>query len=911
MRKQFPVAFLVVALWATVAFAQVPAGIQKVTSVEGITEYRLTNGLRVLLFPDPSKQTITVNVTVLVGSGSEGYGEKGMAHLLEHMVFKGTPRHPNIPKELTEHGTRPNGTTSFDRTNYFETFHATEENLKWALDMEADRLVNSFIAQKDLDSEMTVVRNEWEAGENFPQAVLQKRILAAAYEWHNYGHTTIGARSDIESVPIERLQAFYKKYYQPDNAILMVAGRIDETRTLQLVNETFGKISSATRKLDATHTEEPVQDGERLVTLRRVGDVQMVVAGYHIPAGSHPDFASVSVLTTILGDTPSGRLHRALVEPGKAASIFGFPFQLKDPGMVFFGAEVRKDQSLDAARDDLLKTIDDTVSMAPTKEEVDRARQALLKNIDLNLRNAELIGLTISNWAAQGDWRLLFLHRDRVRKVTPEDAARVATAYLKPSNRTVGLYMPVDKVPQRTEIPATPNVAEMLKDYRGDTALDPGEAFDASPANIEARVRRSARPNGLKLALLSKKTRGGRVIASMTFRQGDEKSLQGRSREGSMAAAMLMRGTTKHTRQQIRDELDRLKARMNVFGSGAQTGASVETVREHLPAVLRLLGEVLREPAFPDSEFEQLKQEQLAQIEQFQREPQLIVFNRLGRHLNPYAKGDPRYQSTPDEQIEEIRSMTLDRLKKFYRDFYGATNGYVAVVGDFDEKEVSTLLNELLGSWRSPAPFRRVPSQYFEVAARPQSFETPDKTNAAMAVGMNLKLRDDHADYPALVLGSYILGSGMNSRLFQRIRQKEGLSYGVGANFSASALDESGSFQASAIFAPQNAAKVEAAFRDELEKMLKDGFTEEELKMAKSGWSQQQQLNRAEDQSLASRLTNYMFINRTLDWDLALETRINALTPDQVNAAMRRHIDPTKISIIKAGDFKKVATSNN
>jgi zinc protease len=911
MRKQFPVACLVVALWATVAFAQVPAGIPKVTSVEGITEYRLTNGLRVLLFPDPSKQTITVNVTVLVGSGSEGYGEKGMAHLLEHMVFKGTPRHPNIPKELTEHGTRPNGTTSFDRTNYFETFQATEENLKWALDMEADRLVNSFIAQKDLDSEMTVVRNEWEAGENFPQAVLQKRILAAAYEWHNYGHTTIGARSDIESVPIERLQAFYKKYYQPDNAILMVAGRIDETRTLQLVNETFGKIPSATRKLDTTHTEEPVQDGERLVTLRRVGDVQMVVAGYHIPAGSHPDFASVSVLTTILGDTPSGRLHRALVEPGKAASIFGSPFQLKDPGMVFFGAEVRKDQSLDAARDDLLKTIDDTVSMAPTKEEVDRARQALLKNIDLNLRNSELIGLTISNWAAQGDWRLLFLHRDRVRKVTPEDAARVATAYLKPSNRTVGLYMPVDKVPQRTEIPATPNVAEMLKDYRGDTALDPGEAFDASPTNIEARVRRSARPNGLKLALLSKKTRGGRVIASMTFRQGDEKSLQGRSREGSMAAAMLMRGTTKHTRQQIRDELDRLKARMNVFGSGPQTGASVETVREHLPAVLRLLGEVLREPAFPDSEFEQLKQEQLAQIEQFQREPQLIVFNQLGRHLNPYPKGDPRYQSTPDEQIEEIRSMTLDRLKKFYRDFYGATNGYVAVVGDFDEKEVSTLLNELLGSWRSPAPFRRVPSQYFEVAARPQSFETPDKTNAAMAVGMNLKLRDDHPDYPALVLGSYILGSGMNSRLFQRIRQKEGLSYGVGANFGVSALDESGSFQASAIFAPQNAAKVEAAFQDELAKMLKDGFTEEELKMAKSGWSQQQQLNRAEDQSLASRLTNYMFINRTLAWDLTLETRINALTPDQVNAAMRRHIDPTKISIIKAGDFKKVATSSN
>ena len=910
MRKQLPLS-LVVALWAAVAFAQIPAGVQRVTSVEGITEYRLENGLRVLLFPDQSKPTVTVNVTVLVGSAAEGYGEKGMAHLLEHLVFKGTARHPDIPNELTQHGTRPNGTTSFDRTNYFETFAATEGNLKWALDMEADRLVNSFIAKKDLDSEMTVVRNEWEAGENFPQAVLQKRIFAAAYEWHNYGHTTIGARSDIENVPIDRLQAFYKKHYRPDNAILMVAGKIDEPRTLQLVSETFGKIPRAAEKLEMSYTEEPVQDGERVVTLRRVGDVQMVMAGYHVPAGSHPDFASLAVLTTVLGDTPSGRLHKGLVESGKAASVFGFPLQLKDPGMVFWGAEVRKDRSLENTRDELLKIIDDVVTTPPTKAEVDRARQALLKNIELNLNNSELIGLTISNWAAQGDWRLLFLHRDRLRKVTTEDVARVAVAYLKPSNRTVGLYVPVDKVPLRAEIPHAPNVAETLKDYKGDVAVDAGEAFDASPANIESRVRRSQLSNGLKVALLSKKTRGGQVVASMAFYVGDEKSLTGRVREGSMTAAMLMRGTRNLTRQQIRDELDRLKARVNVFGGATQFGVSLETIRDNLPAVLKLVGEVLREPAFPASEFEQLKQERLAQIEQFQREPQAIVFTYLRRHLAPYAKGDPRYVFTPDEEMEDTRAMTLDRLKKFYADFYGASNGHVAVVGDFDENEVLGILGATIGSWKSPAPFKRVPTQYFAVASREQSVDTVEKTNAAMSTGMNLQLRDDHPDYPALVLGSYIFGSGMNSRLFQRIRQKEGLSYGVGANFFASSLDEAGTFQTFAIFAPQNAARVAAALKDELAKMLKEGFTDEELKTAKSGWSQQQQLNRAEDQALASRLSNYLFIGRTLDWDATLNTRVNALTVDQLNTAMRKHVDPSRLSVVKAGDFKKAITSSN
>ena len=258
------------------------------TSVEGITEYRLSNGLRVLLFPDPTKPTITVNITYKVGSRNENYGETGMAHLLEHLVFKGTPNHQNIPQELTAHGARPNGSTWFDRTNYFETFAATDENLKWALDLEADRMINSYIARKDLDSEMTVVRNEFEMGENDPASILEERVLSTAFLWHNYGKSTIGAKSDLENVPIERLQAFYRTFYQPDNAVLLVAGRFDEAKTLDLVNQIFGKIPKPTRTLPTFYTLDPTQDGERSVTLQRVGDVQAIAAAYHVPSGTDP-----------------------------------------------------------------------------------------------------------------------------------------------------------------------------------------------------------------------------------------------------------------------------------------------------------------------------------------------------------------------------------------------------------------------------------------------------------------------------------------------------------------------------------------------------------------------------------------------------------------------------------------------
>ena len=883
---------------------QLPKGIERVTSVEGITEYRLANGLRVLMFPDQTKQTITVNITYLVGSASENYGETGMAHLLEHLVFKGTPKHPNIPQELTAHGTRPNGTTWSDRTNYYETFSATDENLNWALDLEADRMVNSFIAKKDLDSEMTVVRNEFELGENSPFGVLMERAMATSYLWHNYGKTTIGARSDIENVPIDRLQAFYKTFYQPDNAVLLITGKFDEQKTLGLVDKYFSPIPRPTRKLQKIYTSEPTQDGERSVTLRRVGDTQLVQAFYHVPSGAHPDFAAVDILTQVLGDTPSGRLHKALVETKKASSIFGFGFQWHDPTLAIFGAEVRQGDSLDAARDTLLQTVETIGTNPPTKEEVERGRAQILKNIELVLNNSDQVGVTLSEFIGAGDWRLFFLHRDRLRKVTPEEVAQVAARYFKPSNRTLGLFIPTPK-PDRAEIPATPDLVAALKDYKGDASVVAGEAFDPSPANIESRTIRTD-AEGIKLALLPKKTRGGKVVAQMTFRYGDEKSLMNRATAAQLAGGMLMRGTTKHTRQQIQDELDRLKARVNVAGGATQTNVVVETTRENLPAVMKLVAEILREPAFPADEFEQLKRQSLAAIEEQKSEPIQLAITAFSRHLSPYPKGDVRYVTTTEESIANINAATLEETKLFYKDFYGASNATLSVVGDFDDKEIAKLATDLFGNWKSPKTFVRVPQVFKEVASVNQSLPAPDKSNAFFLAGFNLKLRDDHRDFPALLLGNYMLGGGfLNSRLASRIRQKDGLSYGVGSGIQISPLDEWGRFSANAIYAPENVDKLEAAFKEEVARMLKDGFTAEEVEGAKSGYLQSREVSRAQDNELAGRLNTYLFLGRTLKWDADLDARLKALTPEQIVAAMRRHIDPAKLTIIKSGDFAK------
>lgn len=877
---------------------------ERITSVEGITEYRLPNGLRVLLFPDPTKQTITVNITYLVGSRHENYGETGMAHLLEHLVFKGTPKHQNIPQELTERGTRPNGTTSFDRTNYFETFAATEDNLRWALDLEADRMVNSFIARKDLDSEFSVVRNEYESGENSPINALIKRIMEASFAWHNYGKSTIGERSDIENVNIERLQAFYKRYYQPDNAVLMIAGKFDEAKTVELVKQYFGPIPKPARELSKLYTVEPAQDGERAVTVRRVGDIQALGLAYHIPAGSHPDFAAIQTLGVVLGDTPSGRLHKALVETKKAVFAASFQFQTYDPGVALFYSVVPKEGSIDDARNVTLQTIDDLTKNPPTAEEVERARQKLLKSIELALNNSDSIGLTMSEYIAMGDWRLYFLRRDHIKKVTVEDVKRVAAAYFKPTNRTVGVFIPTP-TSDRAEIPPRPDVAAMLKDYKGEAPVAMGEEFDPSPANIDNRTARTTAA-GLKLALLSKKTRGGKVVARLTLRYGNEKDLANRDDAGMLAGQMLTRGSIKHTREQIQDDLDKLKARANVFGSPTQAGATIETTRENLPAVIRLVAEILREPSFPAKEFEMLKQDLITGIENQRSEPTSIAFNAFSRHMSPYPKGHVNYVKTIDEQIADVKAVTLDDVKKFHGDFYGADNGELAVVGDFDEKEIAKLAGELFGGWKSSRQYARIPQVYHKVEPMSKTFETPDKANAFFLAGLNLNLRDDDPDYPALVLGNYMLGGGfLNSRLAVRIRQKDGLSYGVSSSFNASALDKRGSFMANAIYAPQNAAKLEAAFKEELARALKDGFTADEVEKAKSGWLKSRQVGRAQDNELVNVLINGIFYNRTMAWDAEIDKKVEALTSEQILAAMRKHIDPARIIIVKAGDFAK------
>jgi zinc protease len=877
--------------------------LEKVTSVEGITEYRMANGLKVLLFPDVSKPTVTVNVTYQVGSRHENYGETGMAHLLEHLLFKGTAKNPDIAREFNQRGARRNASTWLDRTNYFELLQATDENLEWALQMEADRMVNSLIAKKDLDSEMTVVRNEYERGENAPFQVMLKRMQSVAFDWHNYGKSTIGNRADIENVKIENLQAFYRMYYQPDNAVLLVAGKFDEAKTIAWIGKYFGAVPKPPRLLPKLWTVEPIQDGERMFTVRRKGDVQIVALGYKIPSGLHADSDALGFLNYALTDSPTGRLHKALVETGKAQQIIGVPLNGVDSGLHLIGAVVKKGDPIEPVQTELTRIVEDFYKNPLTTEEIERARKNFANAAEVALNNHEDIGLQLSEYIALGDWRLFFHGRDRATKVTVDDVKVAASRYYKRDNRVVGLYLPEDN-PQRAEIVAAPTAAEVLKDFKGGTVVSQAEAFDPSNINIDKRTKR-VDVGGIAVALLSKKNRGETVNVSVQFHSGDEKSLFGKRNVSNITAQMLTRGTSKFSRAQLADELDKLKVTGGVTG----LSANMQTTKPNLAAAIKLAAHVMREPSFPESEFEQLKKQSLTAIESQKSEPQALAQVALGKHFNIFPRGDVRYSPTLDEAEQEVKAVTLSQVRDYHKQFYGGNKGEIAIVGDFDEDAVVAAIREAFGDWKSGAPYERLSAPYKEVAADNRKIETPDKENATFAARTNIDMQDNDPDYAAMFIANYIMGggAGFDSRLTARIRVKEGLSYSAGSQLAVSSTDRGAAWVAFAIAAPQNVERVEAAFKDEVAKALKDGFTMTEVVAAKSGALQSRAQQRAQDAGVARAWGSNLYLQRTFAWSAQLEERIAALKAEDVTAAFRKHVNPEKITIIKAGDFVKAA----
>ncbi len=886
---------------ATAAPLPVTAPIARATrvrTVEGITEYQLANGLQVLLIPDSSQSTITINVTYRVGSRLEGYGETGMAHLLEHMMFKGSPKHRNVLALLEERGGQANGSTSYDRTNYYETLPASQDNLEWTLELEADRMVHAEVSADDLASEFSVVRNEFEGGENDPASVLDERVSSTAYLWHNYGKSTIGTRSDIEKVPAPALRAFYEKYYEPDNATLIVAGKFDEAPAIAAIERAFGAIAKPTRELANSYTVEPAQDGERSVTLRRKGEVSLVEVAYHGVAGSSPDFAALSAAVDLSSRRPSGILYKKLVETGLAASIEGSDEPLHDPNLVTLTAQVRDPNNVARVRDIMQTELENLGKLDP--KALERWRVASLNELELAFGNSQLIATLLSEDIALGDWRALFAIRDRIKAVTLDDVQRLAKLYLKRSNRTVGTFLPISGGIDRAPLTEAPPIAELVKNVGPGEPPVLGEQFAATYDNLKARTERTMAA-GIKIAFLPKRTRGAKVHLALALHWGDDKALQGKSMAGQLLAPLMLRGTTKKSEQALRDLEDQLKAHLSITSDATGLKLEIETVRANLPAVLDLAAEILTTPSLPDKEFEFVRQTELADLEAELESPDAVVRAELAHLTTRWPRSDPRYPQSATEKIAALEQLRPGEVRQFYKDFVGAGHGELAVVGDCDPATLAPQIDKLFASWQTKRPYARLDKKPFGLTGQHSSIEIEDKEQTTVGLAFDIQMKDTDPDYAPWLISAQLLGGYTGSRLWMRLRETEGLSYGVGVTAHAGSTDDAGGFDGYAIVAPQNLAKAKASLVEEFTNLATKPVPSDELARAVTSWIKQEDTSLSDDAYQLELLVTDLYRDRTPAFERELRAKIQAVTPADITRVARKYYDAKRLTIVDAG----------
>ncbi|MDY0310294.1 MAG: pitrilysin family protein [Castellaniella sp.] len=888
---------------ATAAHA-LPAGIHRVVMIEGVTEYRLDNGLQVLLAPDDSRAQTTVNMSYRVGSRNEGPGETGMAHLLEHLLFRGSPKYPDALAEFARRGLAANGSTTVDLTNYYATFASDPDTLRWYLAWQADAMLNVRITRADLDAEMPVVRNEMERGENSPFGMLMQQVTSAAYVWHPYGRSVIGARSDVEHVGIDSLRAFYHRYYQPDNATLIVSGRFDAQQTLQWIAQEFGAIPRPSRTLPPEYTVEPVQQGARSVTLRRIGGSPIALAQYHLPEAASDAYTALSIGTAMLADSPAGPLYQSLVAQGLASNVFGFARAMKHPGYAVFGAQIQPGSDPQAALSALERGLETDGIGQLDQAALERIRTAWLNDWKQTYNQSTALAQALSDAVARGDWRLFFIERLRVQALTLDAVQAQLRAWLLPSNRTSGLYLPTPD-PKDAPAPAPADLTPWIKQLATDTGRPAVAAFDTRPLAIDAATRRSilTLPNGpIALALLPKETAGGQVYAVLRMGFGDAKALRGLGLTPFATSAMLLRGAAGMNRQQIEDRLNALDAELSFSSDGNVLDVSLRSDRDRLPEVLDLVFHLLRAPTFPEDELERLKRSLRTRMENEAASPAYLARTALRRHDQPWDPDDIRYTPTATETLAQVEGLSRDRLRQFHERFYGTGHLSMAVVGDFNPDQIEESLRTGLAGWQAAPAYERLPNPWYAMQPETLHIPAPGKANAEYRAVLPLQLRDTDPRWPALMLANYLIGGSEDSRLWQGIRVRGGLSYGVGSTLSASSFEESGTWSLFASTAARNVDNLRTAVRTVLDDVLKTGFTQAEVDQGVQSLLNYLELGRSNDAYLTGRWIDYLDTHRSFAWQQHIIDQLRSLQAGQVNAAMRDLLHPDALSIAVAAD---------
>jgi zinc protease len=905
------------------ASTSIPPGFTHVRTVQDITEYRLdANGLTVLLLPDHSAPAVTMMVTYRVGSRNESYGTTGATHLLEHLMFKGTLEHNkeagNGYDQLLERtGAMTNATTSLDRTNYFETVGS--QDLPLAVTLEADRMRNLRLREEDRRPEMTVVRNEYERGENNPAEALEKEIWATAFLAHPYHHSTIGWRSDFEKVPIEKLRAFYDTFYWPNNATVTIIGDFDPPEALKLVKKYYGAIPRSPQSIPAVYTQEPPQTGPRRVIVQRPGELGVVMIAEKIPPATNADYAALRVLGMILSDGRNSRFYKALTDKNLTTNVDAYPEFNRDPSLFFIDAQLTPGTKHDDVEKRLLAEIERVQKDGVQADEVAAAIAKYTASTAYERDGSMAMAFALNECIAVGDWSLYYSLEDAVKRVTPADVQKVAKKYFSEDQRTTGWYLPRNEAPAEQagaegSVTGAPDSQATENREHGGSAKSaaatsnahPSARSASSPSNIQAssaatiaakigpRIVRG-KVSGIDLLICPTGVKDVVTIKGLMPAYDPKDPIL-----GEITAEMLERGTTKHDADTIAALLDKVGAQIQFSFETGSIRFAAQCLKKDSTQVIDLLSEQLSKPTLPQDEFDKLRKQKLAQAQQLREDTDAqasIAFRRA-----VFSAGHPQYRMTPEERIEALKKITVADIKAFHTKYFGADYCTMVVVGDVVPASIQADVKKSFADWKGGQPLPAAPAAKAIKESKELSINVPGKESISMIMGEPTGLHYADPDYLPLAVGTSVLGRGFTSRLLSTVRDTEGLTYGIGAELVGSGqLDQA--WVVNATFAPSLLTQGLASTSRELTKWHRDGITEAELDYRKSALAGAHRVGLATSGGLAEEILSTVRRGLDLSWIDEYPKKIAVLSLKQVNGAIKRYVDPEKFVTVRAGTF--------
>jgi zinc protease len=839
---------------------------------------------------------VSFGVWYKVGSRNEHTGITGISHLLEHMMFKGTQRYRvgEIARTLFLNGASFNANTYYDWTSYFETL--ASDRLELAIQIESDRMAHSRIAKEELDSEMTVVRSELEGGENNPETLLRQAVTAAAFHAHPYHWPVIGWRSDVEHMPREALRRYYRTYYGPNNATVVIVGDFDTKHALDLVGRYFGPLDPIAPP-PRVYTTEPDQRGERRITVNQAGALPIVTLAYKAPAAASPDFYALDVLGTVLGEGRTGRLYQALVETELASSVDAGAPSLHDPFLFFVTATAQPGVPAGKLEAAVLDEIERVRAAPITPEELARAVRQIESSFAYQTESVTAQGREIGYWAMVDDWRYLSTYLERIRGLTPATIQTVADRYFQADTRTVGHFVPT-LGSAFVGLPPQEAAARVEKVGRGARAIPIPPRSTMPP--VDRHISRFALANGIAV-VVQENPASPTLALRASLPAGRVLDPGGKAGLASLTAAMLSRGTERRSALEFATLLEDVGASLS---PGAESLATMITGRAEsrdFHRLMDLLAEMLQRPMFPTVELGRLKGQALAQLAQAREDPDSVAERAFGRAV--YPAGHPLRPPAFDEAEEAVGRISRDDLVGFHRRQYGPDRLILVIAGNVSADGVRAAVESRLGAWprnpeSEPPPALDVPLQ---VSAQEILLPMPDKSQTAIQWGHAGGLRRGDPDFYAAQVMNLVLGGGgaLNSRLGTVIRDELGLAYTVGSFFDANLYP--GPIEIVLGTNPANARKAVEAMAREITRLRDHGITLRERDEAVAYLTGRFPLRLETHAGMADVLWAMEFYRLGGDYLDRYADYYRAVTVAQANQAARVHLHPDRATLVVAG----------